>query len=78
MKVQIRAQDGDMVVPLPQEVLHQMGWEDGTIVELSFDAIGIDLFVPPEINEEDFQRQLLFAKKAMRKYHIALRELGKT
>jgi hypothetical protein len=55
-----------------------VGWKDGTTVELSFDATGINLFVPSEIDEEDFQRQRLFAKKAMRKYHVARRELGKT
>lgn len=54
-----------------------LGWEPGSAIELHADETGVDLFLPKAF-PEDFNRQVLAAKKAMRKYHVALSALGKT
>ncbi|HEX5935152.1 MAG TPA: AbrB/MazE/SpoVT family DNA-binding domain-containing protein [Pseudorhizobium sp.] len=78
IKVQITSIGDEKVVAIPQEALDSLGWSEGTKLCLRFDHTGIDIFRPPENDEDDFHRQLLIARKAMRKYHVALRELGKT
>lgn len=62
---------------IPADVLMHLGWEPGSAIELHADETGVDLFLPKAF-PEDFNRQVLAAKKAMRKYHVALSALGKT
>jgi bifunctional DNA-binding transcriptional regulator/antitoxin component of YhaV-PrlF toxin-antitoxin module len=68
----------DHCVTFPQEILDRFGWKEGQVLELHSDDTGIELFDPQEVSDEDFHRQLLAAKVAMRKYHVALSALAKT
>jgi len=65
------------VIVLPQEALVRLGWKEGQMLELRTDDTGIELFDPKTVSDEDFQRRLLFARMAMRKYHVALSALAK-
>ncbi|MCC2609272.1 AbrB/MazE/SpoVT family DNA-binding domain-containing protein [Neorhizobium sp. Rsf11] len=68
----------DYGIVLPQDVLDRLGWKEGHVLEIHADDTGMELFDPKNVSDEDFQRQLLAAKMAMRKYHVALSHLAKT
>ncbi|CAN7250351.1 AbrB/MazE/SpoVT family DNA-binding domain-containing protein [Neorhizobium sp. LjRoot104] len=63
---------------LPQDVLDRLDWKEGQVLELHVDDTGVELFDPKTVSDDDFQRQLLAAKMAMRKYHVALSALAKS
>jgi bifunctional DNA-binding transcriptional regulator/antitoxin component of YhaV-PrlF toxin-antitoxin module len=77
-KIAIQKIGEDHCIIFPQDVLDRLGWKEGQVLELHADDTGIELFDPRKISDEDFHRQLLAAKVAMRKYHVALSALAKT
>ncbi|MCJ9669306.1 MULTISPECIES: AbrB/MazE/SpoVT family DNA-binding domain-containing protein [unclassified Neorhizobium] len=77
-KITIQKIGEDHGIALPQDILHRLGWKEGQVLELHIDDTGIELFDPKTISDEDFQRQFLAAKMAMRKYHVALSALAKS
>ncbi|EUB95011.1 SpoVT/AbrB domain-containing protein [Rhizobium sp. CF080] len=77
-KITIQKIGEDHGIVLPQEILDRLGWKEGQILELHVDDTGIELFDPKTVSDEDFQRQLLAAKMAMRKYHVTLSALAKS
>ncbi|PXA88046.1 AbrB family transcriptional regulator [Caulobacter sp. D4A] len=77
-KITIEKIGEDYGIILPRDVLEPLGWEEGRVLELHVDDTGVELFDPKVVSDEDFQRQLLTAKMAMRKYHVALSALAKS
>lgn len=77
-KVVIQKIGEDYGIILPHGALDRLGWKEGDALEIHVDDTGVELFDPRTVSDEDFQRQLLAAKMAMRKYHVALSQLAKS
>lgn len=73
MNVTIRKIGNSEGIIIPKEVLERMGLKAGDTFELKESSGSIELV--PE--QEDLSEQLEAARRGMKKYHVALKELAK-
>jgi putative addiction module antidote len=73
MRLQIKKIGNSTGLILPKELLQRLGLEQGDEVIVSQEPDGFKLSLP----EEHFERGLEIARKAMKKYRSALKELAK-
>jgi putative addiction module antidote len=73
MRLQIKKIGNSTGLILPKELLQRLGLEQGDEVIVSQEPDGLKI----RLKEDDFERGLEIARKAMKKYRSALRELAK-
>lgn len=73
MRLKIKKIGNSTGLILPKELLQRLGLEQGDEVIVSQEPDGLKLSLP----EEHFERGLEIARKAMKKYRSALKELAK-
>jgi putative addiction module antidote len=73
MRLQIKRIGNSTGLILPKELLQRLGLEQGDEVIVSQEPDGLKI----RLKEDDFERGLEIARKAMKKYRSALRELAK-
>ncbi|MBA4130271.1 MAG: AbrB family transcriptional regulator [Hyphomicrobium sp.] len=73
MRLKIKKIGNSTGLILPKELLQRLGLEQGDEVIVSQEPDGLKLSLP----EDDFERGLEIARKAMKKYRSALKELAK-
>jgi putative addiction module antidote len=73
MRLQIKKIGNSTGLILPKELLQRLGLEQGDEVIVSQEPDGLKI----RLTEDDFERGLEIARKAMKKYRSALRELAK-
>lgn len=73
MRLQIKKIGNSTGLILPKELLQRLGLEQGDEVIVSQEPDGLKI----RLMEDDFERGLEIARKAMKKYRSALRELAK-
>ena len=73
MNITIRKIGNSEGIIIPKEVLDRMGLKTGDTLELREVSGNIELI--PE--QADLSEQLEAARRGMKKYHVALRELAK-
>ncbi|MBY0225806.1 MAG: AbrB/MazE/SpoVT family DNA-binding domain-containing protein [Hyphomicrobium sp.] len=73
MRLQIKKIGNSTGLILPKELLQRLGLEQGDEVIVSQEPDGLKI----RLTEDDFERGLEIARKAMKKYRSALRVLAK-
>lgn len=73
MRLQIKKIGNSTGLILPKELLQRLGLEQGDEVIVSHEPDGLKITLP----EVEFERGLEIARKAMKKYRFALKELAK-
>jgi putative addiction module antidote len=73
MRLQIKKIGNSTGLILPKELLQRLGLEQGDEVIVSQEPDGLKIRLP----EDEFERGLEIARKAMKKYRSALRVLAK-
>lgn len=74
MRLQIKKIGNSTGLILPKELLQRLGLEQGDEVIVSQEPDGLKI---SPYAEDDFERGLEIARKAMKKYRSALKELAK-
>ena len=75
MKLQLKKIGNSTGLNLPKELLARLGLEEGDALVVSETPDGLNLHITK--GDETFERGLEIARKAMKTYHNALKELAK-
>jgi putative addiction module antidote len=75
MKLQLKKIGNSTGLILPKELLARLGLEEGDALVVSETPDGLNLHITK--GDETFERGLEIARKAMKTYHNALKELAK-
>ncbi|WP_320199459.1 AbrB/MazE/SpoVT family DNA-binding domain-containing protein [Agrobacterium sp. rho-13.3] len=78
MKVTVEKIGNSEGITIPAELMSRLGWKVGDVLELRADDKFIELTSARDELEatDDLDRQLIAARKAMRKYRVALSKLA--
>ncbi len=64
-------------LPLPQEELDRLGWQEGKQIEFYSDARHIEFFEPGRAPGAGAKPRALIAETVMKNFYVALRKLAK-
>jgi len=80
MKINLITIGEDTGLVIPKQIIERLGWQAGDLLNMHCDGDLLELRAhsASEQATDDFNRQLEFARHAMRKYHVALKALAES